>query len=174
VTGLSLMAPEIVGKQMQLLKELVPRISRVAVLWNPANPSGTPQLREAETAARILGVQLRPLAARDSKDLDKAVAAMTEERADGLVVIVDGLFIDSRTHLAHLVEKARLPTVYGLREHVEIGGLMFYGASTVDQARRAASFVDRILKGAKPADLPVEQPTKFELVINLKTAKRSA
>jgi ABC-type uncharacterized transport system substrate-binding protein len=171
VTGLSLMAPEIVGKQMQLLKELVPRISRVAVLWNPANPSGTPQLREAETAARILRVQLQPLAARDSKDLDKAVAAMTGERADGLVVTVDGFFIDSRTLLARLVEKARLPTVYGLREHVEVGGLMFYGASTVDQARRAASFVDRILKGAKPADLPVEQPTKFELVINLKTAK---
>ena len=171
VTGLSLMAPEIVGKQMQLLKELVPKLSRVAVLWNPANPSGAPQLREAEVAARMLRVRLQPLEARNSNDLDRAVAAMTREGAGGIIVIVDGVFIDSRTHIAHLAEKARLPAVYGLREHVETGGLMFYGASPVDQSRRVAGFVDKILKGAKPADLPIEQPTTFELVINLKTAK---
>jgi putative tryptophan/tyrosine transport system substrate-binding protein len=96
---------------------------------------------------------------------------MTKERANGLIVLVDGMLIDSRTQIAHLVEKARLPTVYGLREHVEAGGLMFYGASPNDLNRRAATFVDKILKGAKPGDLPVEQPTKFEMVINLKMAK---
>jgi putative ABC transport system substrate-binding protein len=170
-TGLSLMAPEIVGKQMQLLKELIPSVSRIAVLWNPANPSGAPQLQEAEVAARALKVQLQPLEARSGNDLDKAFAAMTRVRADGMIVVVDGVFIDSRIRLARLAEKARLPAVYGLREHVEVGGLMFYGASPVDQARRAATLVDKILKGAKPGDLPVEQPTEFELVINLKTAR---
>ena len=171
VTGLSLMAPEIVGKQMQLLKELIPRVSRIAVLWNPANPSGAPQLQEAEVAARALKVQLQPLEARKGDDLDRALATMTRARADGMVVVVDGVFIDSRIRLARLAEKARLPAVYGLRAHVEVGGLMFYGASPVDQARRAAALVDKILKGAKPGDLPVEQPTEFELVINLKTAR---
>ena len=171
VTGLSLMAPEIVGKQMQLLKELIPRVSRIAVLWNPANPSGAPQLQEAEVAARALKVQLQPLEARKGDDLDRALATMTRARADGMVVVVDGVFIDSRIRLARLAEKARLPAVYGLREHVEVGGLMFYGASPVDQARRAAALVDKILKGAKPGDLPVEQPTEFGLVINLKTAR---
>jgi ABC-type uncharacterized transport system substrate-binding protein len=171
VTGLSLMAPEIVGKQMQLLKELIPRVSRIAVLWNPANPSGAPQLQEAEVAARALKVQLQPLEARKGDDLDRVLATMTRARADGMVVVVDGVFIDSRIRLARLAEKARLPAVYGLRKHVEVGGLMFYGASPVDQARRAAALVDKILKGAKPGDLPVEQPTEFELVINLKTAR---
>ena len=170
-TGLSLMAPEIVGKQMQLLKELIPSVSRIAVLWNPTNPSGAPQLQEAEVAARALKVQLQPLEARSGNDLDKAFAAMTRVRADGMIVVVDGVFIDSRIRLARLAEKAHLPAVYGLREHVEVGGLMFYGASPVDQARRAATLVDKILKGAKPGDLPVEQPTEFELVINLKTAR---
>jgi ABC-type uncharacterized transport system substrate-binding protein len=170
-TGLSLMAPEIVGKQMQLLKELIPSVSRIAVLWNPANPSGAPQLQEAEVAARALKVQLQPLEARSGNDLDQAFAAMTRVRADGMIVVVDGVFIDSRIRLARLAEKAHLPAVYGLREHVEVGGLMFYGASPVDQARRAATLVDKILKGAKPGDLPVEQPTEFELVINLKTAR---
>jgi len=174
VTGMSLMAPEIVGKQMQLLKELVPKISRVAVLWNPANPSGAPQLREAEVAARTLTVRLQPLEARNSSELDKAFAAAAQQRADAVVCFVDGVFIDKRTHIAHLAEQARLPTVYGLREHVEAGGLMFYGASPVDQSQRAASFVDKIFKGAKPGDLPVEQPSAFELVINLKTARALA
>jgi ABC-type uncharacterized transport system substrate-binding protein len=112
---MSLMAPEIIGKQMQLLKELVPKVSRVAVLWNPANPSGAPELREAEAAARTLRVQLQPLGARDSSELDRAFAAMTRERADGIIVTVDGVFIDSWTHIAQLAEKARLPAVYGLK-----------------------------------------------------------
>ena len=171
MTGMSLMAPEIIGKQMQLLRELVPKVSRIAVLWNPANPSGKPQLREAEVAARTLRVQLQPLEARNAHDLDTAFAAAAQQRADAMVCIVDGLFIDDRAHIAHLAEKARLPTAYGLREHVEAGGLMFYGASPVEQSHRAAGFVDKIFKGAKPGDLPVEQPTTFELAINLKIAK---
>jgi len=171
VTGLSLMAPELIGKQMQLLTELVPKVSRVAVLWNPANPSNEPQLREAEVAARTLRVRLQPLEARGPSDFDSAFAAMTRERADAIIVLVEGMFIDNRIQIARLAEKARLPAVYGIREHAEAGGLMFYGASPVDLNRRAATVVDKILKGAKPGDLPVEQPTKFEMVINLKTAK---
>ena len=171
VTGLSLMAPELVGKQLQLLKELVPKVSRVAVLWNPANASGRPQLREAETAARVLGLRLQPLEARGPDELDRAFAAMTRERAGGVIVLVDGVLIDSRIQIARLAEKTRLPAVYGLREHAEAGGLMSYGASPADLNRRAAIFVDKIHKGAKPATLPVEQPTKFELVINMKAAK---
>jgi len=171
VTGLSLMAPEVIGKQMELLKELMPRVSRIAVLWNPANPSGAAQLQEAEVAGRTLKVQLQPLEARNADELDRALAAATRARVDAMIVVVDGMFIDNRTRLTHLADKAHLPAVYGLREHVEVGGLMFYGASPVDQSRRSATLVDKILKGAKPGDLPVEQPTAFELVINLKTAK---
>ncbi len=171
ITGLSLMAPEVIGKQMQLLKELAPKGSRMAVVWNPANPSNLSQLREARVAAHALGLRLQPLEARDPDDIDRAFAAMTSERAEGLIVVVDGVFIGNRIRIARLAEKARVPAVYGLREHVEAGGLMFYGASPADLNRRAASFVDRILKGAKPAELPIEQPTAFELVINLKTAK---
>jgi putative tryptophan/tyrosine transport system substrate-binding protein len=171
ITGLSLMAPEVIGKQMQLLKELAPKVARVAGVWNPANPSNGPQLREAEIAARALGLRLLPLEARDPDDIDRSFDAMTREKADGLIVIVEGVFIDNRARIARLAEKARVPTVYGIREHAEVGGLMFYGANPADLNRRAASFVDRILKGAKPGGLPVEQPTKFELVINMKTAK---
>jgi putative tryptophan/tyrosine transport system substrate-binding protein len=171
VTGLSLMAPEVIGKQLQLLKELIPKLSRVAVLWNPTNASNLPQLREAEVAAPALGLRLQPSEARGPNDLDRAFAAMTRERAGGLLIVVDGLFIDNRTQIVRLAEKARLPVVYGLREHAEAGGLMFYGANPADLNRRAAIFIDKILKGAKPGDLPIEQPTKFELVINLKTAK---
>jgi putative ABC transport system substrate-binding protein len=171
VTGLSLMAPEVIGKQMQLLKELVPKVSRVGVLWNPSNASNLPQLREAEAAATILGLRLQSLEARGPDEIDRAFAAMTKERVDGLIVAVEGMFIDQRVRIARLAEKARLPAVYGLREHAEAGGLLFYGANPADLNRRAAGFIDRILKGAKPATLPVEQPTKFELIVNLKTAK---
>jgi putative ABC transport system substrate-binding protein len=143
----------------------------VAVLWNPANASNMPQLREAQVAAPALGLRLQPLEARGPHDIDRAFAAMTSERADGLIVVADGVFIDNRIRIARLAEKARVPAVYGLREHAEAGGLMFYGASPAALNRRAASFVDRILKGAKPAELPIEQPTAFELVINLKSAK---
>jgi len=171
VTGLSLMAPEVIGKQMQLVKEVIPKLSRVAVLWNPANASNRPQLREAEVAGRALAVRLQPLEARGPDDFEHAFAAMTRERAGAVIVVADGVFIDNRTRIAHLAEVSRLPAVYGLREHVEAGGFIFYGANPGDLNRRAATFVDKILKGAKPADLPVEQPIKFDLIINLKTAK---
>ena len=171
ITGLSMMAPELVGKQMQLLKELVPKVSRVAVLWNPANPGNAPQLREAEVAARALRVQLQPLEAREPSEIDSAFAEMTRKRAGALIVLVDTMLSAHRTRVADLAVKNRLPAVYGVRAHAEAGGLMAYGVNLADLSKRAATYVDKILKGAKPADLPVEQPTRFELVVNLKTAK---
>ncbi len=171
ITGLSMMAPELVAKQLELLREVVPMISRVAVLGNPANPGSAFQLRQAEAAARALGVRLQPLEARDSREIDKAFAAMTSDRAGALLVLVDPVLASHRERIANLAAKGRLPAVYGVRTHAEAGGLLVYGANLFDLYRRAATYVDKILKGAKPADLPVEQPTKFELVINLKTAK---
>ena len=171
LTGLSLMAPELVGKQLEILKEVVPKVTRVAVLGNPANAGTAPQLRHAQDAARALKVQLQPLEARAPNDIDRAFAAMTKEGAGAVVVLVDAMFVDQRTRIADLAARHRLPSVYGLMDFAEAGGLMFYGANDTDRFRRAAIFVDKILKGAKPADLPVEQPTKFALVINLKTAK---
>ena len=174
ITGLSIMTPELVGKQLEMLKEVVPKASRVAVLWNPANPGNAPQLRAAEVAARTLGVRLQPLEARGPREIDSAFAAMTKEGASAVVVLVDVVFIDQRTRIADLAATRRLPSVYGLPESVEAGGLMAYGPSYLYNYRRAAVYVDKILKGANPADLPVEQPTKFELVINLKTARTLA
>jgi putative ABC transport system substrate-binding protein len=171
VTGLTIMASDLVGKQLELLKEVVPKISRVALLWNPANPGSAPQLREAEAAARALGVRLQTLEARDPQEIGSAFAAMTRERAGALVILADAILTNQRRQIAELAAKRRLPAVYGVSEYAEAGGLMFYGPSSLDLERRAATFVDKILKGAKPADLPVEQPSKFELVINLKTAK---
>ena len=171
VTGLTIMASDLVGKQLELLKEVVPKVSRVALLWNPANPGSAPQLREAEAAARALGVRLQTLEARDPQEIDSAFAAMTRERAGALVILADAILTNQRRQIAELAAKRRLPAVYGVSEYAEAGGLMFYGPSSLDLERRAATFVDKILKGAKPADLPVEQPNKFELVINLKTAK---
>jgi len=171
ITGQSMMAPELVGKQLELLKEMVPKVSRVALLWNPDNAGNTPQLRAAEAAARTLGVRLQPLEARGPSQIDSAFAAMTREQAGGLIVLVDALLVLHRTRIADLAVKARLPAVFGLRDHAEAGGLMAYDANQLNLYRRAATYVDKILKGAKPADLPVEQPTKFELIINMKTAK---
>jgi putative ABC transport system substrate-binding protein len=171
ITGLSMMTSDLVGKQMQLLKELVPKMSRVALLWNPATPSSPPQLRHAKEAASALGVRLQPLEARGPGEIDSAFAAMTRERAGAVIVLVDTAFIPHRTRIADLAARSRLPAVYGLTDHAEAGGLMAYGPNVANLYRRAATYVDKILKGAKPADLPVEEPTKFELVINLKTAK---
>jgi len=171
ITGLSNMASDLVGKQLELLKEVVPKVSRVALLWNAANPGGAPQLREAEAAARALGVRLQTLEARVPPEIDSAFEAMIRERAGALVVLPDPIFGNQRIQIAELAAKRRLPSVFGVRESVEAGGLMAYSANLLDLERRAATYVDRILKGAKPAELPVEQPTKFELVINLKTAK---
>jgi len=172
VTGLTLIAgAEIVGKYLELLKESLPKVSRVAVLWNPANAAHPSLVREAESSARTLGLQLQLAGVRGPDEVDNALAAMARERVGALMVLPDSMFVAERTRLAELATKHRLPAMYGLRLHAEAGGLMAYSANLPDSARRAAAFVDRILKGAKPADLPVERPTKFELVINLKTAK---
>jgi len=171
VTGLSIMAPEIVGKQLQLLREVVPSVSRVAVLWNPANPGSVPQLREAEAAGRALNVQLQALEARVPQEIDSAFAAITRERVGALLILADAIFTNQRKQIAQLSLKQRLPSVYGVRGYAEAGGLMVYSVDPLDLEARAAIYVDKILRGAKPGDLPIEQPTKFELVINLKTAK---
>jgi len=174
ITGLANIASELVGKQLQLLREVVPTFSLVAVLWNPANPSTASQLREAEAAGRALGVRVQPLEAQSPSDIDRTFVAMTREHVGALLVLSDSMFIAQRERIADLAAKSRLPAVYGLRLHAEAGGLMAYGANLLDLVRLTATYVDKILKGAKPADLPVEQPTKFELVINLKTAKALA
>jgi putative ABC transport system substrate-binding protein len=172
VTGLSFsVGMDIFGKGLELLREAVPTFRRVAILSNPANPSHALAITNAKAAAGSLGVQLQLLEAREPNQFDGAFAAMAKGRVDALLVLADGMFIFHRARLADLTAKNRVPSMHGVRENVEAGGLMSYGPSTVAAWRRAAFFVDRILKGAKPADLPVEQPTKFELVINLKTAK---
>jgi putative tryptophan/tyrosine transport system substrate-binding protein len=154
-----------------VLKEMVPKVSRVALLRNPDNPATAAQLQQAEAAARASGVRLQPLEARVPQEIDRAFAAMTRERAGALVILADSVFTNQLTQIAELAAKGRLPAIYVGTEYPEAGGLMGYGASLLDLERRAATYVDRILKGAKPGDLPVEQPTKFDLVINLKTAK---
>jgi len=172
VTGTSVMAPDLVGKQLELIKEVVPKVSRVALLRHPANPASATYLRGAEAAARILGVRLQTLDARNPQEIDSAFAAMTRERAGALLIFPDTLFGTQRRQIAELAAKTRLPAIHGgMSEYAEAGGLMAYSPNNLDLERRAATYVDKILKGAKPADLPVEQPTKFELVINLKTAK---
>jgi putative ABC transport system substrate-binding protein len=174
VTGLSSLLPELVGKCLEQLKQAVPGVSRVAVLWQPdAVPERTEKdmLKAAEVAARALGVRLQVVEARGPADLDRAFSDMTSARASALTVLPGNTFFSERRRLVDLAAKNRLPAVYSLREFVDDGGLMSYGPDFTDMFRRAATYVDRILKGAKPGDLPVEQPTKFELIINLKTAK---
>jgi putative ABC transport system substrate-binding protein len=174
VTGLSLLFPELVGKGLEHLKQAVPGVSRVAVLLQPgAVPERTYKdiLKEAEAAARTLGVRLQVVEARGPADIDRAFSDMARARAGALTVLSTPMFASERRRLVDLAAKNRLPTVFSFRVYVDAGGLMSYGPNTTDLFRRAATYVDKILKGAKPADLPVEQPTKFELVINLKTAK---
>jgi putative ABC transport system substrate-binding protein len=171
ITGLSFAGPELAGKQIELLQDIVPLVSRVAVLANPTNGSHPAWLREAKAAARSLRVQLQALEARTPDEFESAFAAMTKTRAGALLVLPDGMFLLNRARIADLAARSRVPAMYGLREPVDAGGLVFYGVSLRDSFRRAATYVDKILKGAKPGDLPIEQPTKFELIINLKTAK---
>jgi putative ABC transport system substrate-binding protein len=171
ITGLSFAAPELVGKQIELLKEMLPSISQVAILANATNPIHATWLREAKAATRSIRLHLRAVEARKAGELASAFAVMARGHANALLVLPDGMFLLNRPNIAELAAKYRIPAMYGLREHVDAGGLVFYGASLRDSFRRAAAYVDKILKGANPADLPVEQPTKFELVINLKTAK---
>ena len=171
ITGLSILAPEIVGKQLELLKELIPRVSSVTILWNPTNPGHSRALEEARIAARSLGIKLQISGARGPDEFEGAFAAMTRERVGAVLVLLDGMFLLHQSRIIDLAAKSRLPAMYSRRSDVTGGGLMAYAPSLPDIFRRAATYVDKILKGAKPDDLPIEQPTKFEFVINLKTAK---
>jgi putative ABC transport system substrate-binding protein len=174
VTGSTFLAPELTPKLLELLKGAVPKVSRVAGLWHPgAHGERTRQdmVTEAERAARALGVQLQFVRAEAPNDLDGAFLAMARGRADALIVLPSAMFYGERRRIVNLAAKHGLPAMYNAREYVDVGGLMAYGANLPDLYRRAATYVDKILKGAKPADLPVEQPTNYELVINLKTAK---
>jgi putative ABC transport system substrate-binding protein len=172
ITGLSSnLGPEIAGKQLEVLKETVPKVSRMAVLWNPTTPGNALALREAEITARALAVELQLLEARSASDFDGAYAAMTARRAGALLILGDVMFTTHRRRLAALAVKGRLPAIYGGREFVDEGGLLCYGAKLSDNFHRAAVYVDKILKGAKPGDLPIERPTTFQLVVNLKTAR---
>ena len=173
ITGLSAFAPELVGKRLELLKQAVPGVSRVAVLWQPGAFGERAErdiLKRAEIAARDLRVQLQFVEARGPADFAKAFSHMSMARADALTVLASNMFNSERRRLVDLAAAKRLPAVYSARELVDAGGLMSYGTNLADLNRRAATYVDRILKGTKPADLPVEQPAKFELIINLKTA----
>jgi ABC-type uncharacterized transport system substrate-binding protein len=172
ITGLSTLAPEISGKQLELLKEIVPKLSRVAVIGSSANPGNAQVLKEMEAVAQVFSVKLQYLDILDPKELEAAFRTASNERADAMVVLAGTIIIAQRARIADLAIKSRLPSIYERREFVEAGGLMSYGISIIELDRRAATYVDKILKGAKPADLPVEQPTKFEMVINLKTAKQ--
>jgi ABC-type uncharacterized transport system substrate-binding protein len=174
VTGLSFLAPELVGKRLEPLKQVVPGVTRVAVLWQPGGlgeRTEQDQLKEADVAAQALGVRVQFVEAKGPADIDRAFSDMTRARAGALTVLTGVMLFGERRRLVDLAAKNRLPAVYGWRDAVNAGGLMSYGADLADLFRRAATHVDKILKGAKPGDLPIEQPTKFELVINLKTAK---
>ena len=172
ITGLSILAPELSGKQLELLREIIPKLS-LAVMLDNSNEPGYLQLRkETERAAEALKVKIQFLDARDSKDVETAFREAIGRRADAVLVPTMPIIVSQRVQIADLAVKNRLPAMYGQPEYVEAGGLMFYGASITELFRRAATFVDKVLKGARPADLPVEQPTKFEFIINLKAAKQ--
>ena len=173
ITGMTGMSDELIAKRLELLKDAVPNLSRVAVLWNPVfyNMKPEPQWRAIEIAAPRVGVTLHSVEVRAPNDFEGAFISMTRSRVNALLVFPDPLTLSHRERIAQLAAKQRLPTIYQDRESVEAGGLMSYGGSFFDTSRRAAAFVDKILKGTKPADLPVEQPTTFDMVVNMKTAK---
>jgi putative ABC transport system substrate-binding protein len=171
VTGLSLFNVEIYAKRVELLRELVPRLTRIAGLFNMSNPVLPRQWKEVERAARSLGIQPQLLDVRRPEDLSRAFDAAAKHRAQALIVGLDGITQGNLRPIAELAAKQRLPSIYGSKEYVDVGGLISYGGSDHDLYHQAATFVDKILKGAKPANLPIEQPQKFELIINLKTAK---
>jgi putative ABC transport system substrate-binding protein len=172
VTGLANLDTELSEKRLEILKEVIPGLSSVAILWNPANPAHRPALAESEIAAKGLGVRLRPVDVRDPNEFKSAFSAMSREHAGALMLLADSMFSANRARIVDFAAKSRLPSIFWRDNFVEAGGLMSYGARYPDLYRRAATYVDKILKGAKPSDLPVEQPTKFELIINLKTAKQ--
>ncbi len=172
ITGLSTLAPEVSGKRLELLKEIIPKLSRVAVLGISTRPGNAQSLKEVELAAGTFKVQVQYLDVLDVKEIDTAFRAATKGRAEAVLVLQSPFFNSQRKQIVDLAIKSRLPAIYPQTDYTEAGGLMYYGANTPDLFRRAATYVDKILKGAKPADLPVEQPTKFEFIINLKAAKQ--
>jgi putative ABC transport system substrate-binding protein len=172
ITGLSTLAPELSGKQLELMKEIIPKLSRVAVFGSSTTPDNAQSLREVELAAGVFKLELQSLDVLDSKDIETAFRAATNNRADAVMVLNGAVFESRRTQIVDLARKSRLAAIYYKSEFVEDGGLMTYGTSWTDLSHRAATYVDKMLKGAKPADLPVERPTKFEFVINLKAAKQ--
>jgi putative tryptophan/tyrosine transport system substrate-binding protein len=172
VTGLASLTGELGGKRLELFKEAVPRLARVAVIYDPGVPNHVLELKEVQTAARPLGLTVRSWEVRAADGFEKVFAALSKERPDGFYVPSGPLMTTNRNRIVGFALKSRLPSMWGNREFVDSGGLMSYGADQADSYRRVAYYVDRILKGAKPADLPVEQPTKFEFIINLKTAKQ--
>jgi putative ABC transport system substrate-binding protein len=172
LTGLTQISPDLAGKRLEILKETVPRLSRVAALVNRKAAANALSLSETEVAARHFGIQLQRVEVEDTNGLDHAFLKMTRERAGAFIVISSPMFLDEAKRIADLATKHRLPAIYTVNEYVDAGGLMNYGVSVPDLFRRAAIYVDKILKGAKPADLPVEQPKKFEFIINLKAAKQ--
>lgn len=171
VTGLSRLVPEVIGKELELLAGALPGLARIGVLSNPVNPLHRDMLNQTRREAVALGVELQLAEAREPNEFEPALEGLSRSRVGAVLVLGDGMFFLNRSRLANVLLKTRLPSMFSNTEHVEAGGLMSYAASARDNYRRAAYFVDKILKGAKPADLPVEQPTKFELVVNLKTAK---
>jgi putative ABC transport system substrate-binding protein len=171
VTGLTVISPELSGKRLELLREVIPTLTRLAVLRNPTNPVSLPELKETQVAAQTLGLLIQSLEVTDPGGFAGAFSAMTREQAGALIVLSDAMFTGRHAQIVDHAAKSRLPAIYWTREFVDAGGLMSYGPNFADLWRRAAAYVDKILKGAKPADLPVEQPRKFEQVINLKTAK---
>jgi putative tryptophan/tyrosine transport system substrate-binding protein len=172
ITGLSTLAPELSGKRLELLKEIIPKLYRVAVLGTSTISGSAQMLKEVELAAATFGVKLQYLDVINPKDIETAFRAAGKGRADAVLTLTSIILLNHRTQVAELAVKSRLPAIYPQTEYTEVGGLMYYGANTLDLHRRAATYVDKILKGAKPADLPVEQPTKFEFIINLKAAKQ--
>ena len=172
ITGLATLAPEVSGKQLELLKEIVPKLSDVAVLGTSTRPGTAQMLKETELAARALKVKLQHLDVLDPKETATAFQAASKGRADAVIVLPSGIFNSQRTQIVGLAVKSRLPAIYYAAEWVEDGGLMTYSVSLIDLSRRAATYVDKILKGRTPADLPVEQPKKFEFIVNLKAAKQ--
>ena len=170
-TGLTSIAPELEGKRLELLKEVLPKVSRVAVLWNPANAYQIGSEKEVQAAAKVLHILVASLPVRNREQLGNALAAISREHADAVLVLADRLFLHNRERIADFVITNRLPAMNAYRELVEAGGLISFGPSYAVMHRQAATYVDKILKGAKPADMPVEQPAKFELVINLKSAR---